>query len=203
MIESFKIRLIPYEPEYWPILEKWMSDPAYKFYFRNMPEILNKNQLMVFPQLMNMNVLFIQEKEMGNFVGMATWDNIRLLAKTCQIGFLIDKDFQGRSLTREAYMTFVHYLFSRLGFNKVIAIAARSEAPTIGKGLTAGFKEEAVLKDEFYMDGKFHDELRLCAFNKEFLKEYERYLKGGLSWVEEKVAAAVAVLPVRESLQTY
>lgn len=190
MIEGFKTVLVAYEPEYWSIIQKWMSDPVYKYYFRNIPEIPNKAQLMNWPQLMNMNVLMVVAKDVNQIVGMVTWDNIRLLARSCDFGMIIDKEFQSKGYSKDALMCFLDYLISRLGFHKVSAKIAKSEIATNEKLRKFGFKDELVLRDEFYMNGKWHDDIKYSAIDYEFKQMFKDYLNGDSIWAEKVAAEA-------------
>jgi|SRR5882724_5190866 len=185
MLHGLKTKLIPFEPDYGASIAKWKNDPTYKYYFRNMPEELNNQQLAMFSQYMNMNVLMIIAED--KIIGMATWDGVRILARTCCLGFLIDKDFQNKGYTKDAFMTFVHYLTSRLGFHKIIAAVAADENETQGKVLWGGFQEEGLSRDEFFLDGRWQDEIRFAVIDHDFKKRYEQYLNGKeLNIVREK-----------------
>lgn len=188
MIFGKKVKLVAYEPGHWPYLSKWISDPAYKFYFRNIPMVMKVSELENFPQVMHMNVLVVLNEE-NNPIGIATWDNVRVLARSCDMGLLIDSDGQGKGYTKDAYMAFMNYLVNRLGFHKVIANCAFQEKATISKCEWGGMKPEGVMREHFYLDGKWHDEMRLSVLEHEFRERYNRYIQGEKSWAAEKVGA--------------
>lgn len=184
MIRGKKTSLVAFEPSYGSVIQRWMSDRDYRFYFRNMPEVLSCDQYAMFPRIMNMNILMIIDPE-GSIIGMASWDNIRFLARTCEVGFLIDKQAQAVGFTKDAWMAFADYLFNRLGFYKVSTKVALNQKRTWEICKWGGFRNEGILEREFYMDGQHHDEIRLILFQDEFNKRLEKYKKGEESW--EKV----------------
>lgn len=197
-IIGIKTRLVPFDTTnqaHAACLEKWTTNQNYKYYFKNIPEIFTFHQLSQFPLLLNMNVLMIEAE--GQIVGMATWDNVRVLPRSCEMGFLIDKDFQGKGYTKDAFMFFLNYLFSRLGFHKVSAKVAANEFNTVGKSVWGGFTHHAILKDEFYLDGKWQDDVLLSVLDHEFKERFNLYLNGEQSWVAK---AAQENPPIRMKL---
>lgn len=188
MIKGNKTHLVAFEQGHWPYIAKWMGDPAYRYYFRNIPQIMTQAQCANFADVMGMNVLMIVESQFNQIIGMATWDNVRMLARTCDIGFLIDKDFQGKGLTKDAFMYFMNYLFTRLGFHKVSAKVARKEYQTAGKSKWGGFADAVILRSEFYMDGEWQDDILLSVLDHEFRERFNKFKEGEATWVaaEEK-----------------
>lgn len=179
MIIGEKIILVPFEKWNAGDIRKWMSDPYYKFYFKNMPEMLSAAQLEEFPRMMGMNVLMIYERGHweasgpGHFqpipIGLCSWDNVRLLARTCELGIIIDKEASGKHYGKEAIFKFLDYLFNRLGFHKVSAhTAVEAEGTNDRCDSAVGFKLESIVRDNFYMDGKWHDEKRWSILESEF-----------------------------------
>lgn len=177
MIQGQKTKLIAFEPDHWHYIGKWMSDPYYKYYFRNIPDVMTIAQLQAYPQVLNMNVFMIIN-EANEVVGMCTWDNVRILARTCCIGFLIDKEHSGKGYGKDSYMEFCHYLTQRLGLHKLTAKMAATEVETIGKAAYGAFTDEVLMRDEFFMDGKWHNEIWMSILDTEFAKQYEIYKAG-------------------------
>jgi RimJ/RimL family protein N-acetyltransferase len=187
MIQGEKIRLIAYEQDHWVYLNKWMSDPYYKYYFRNIPEIMTAQQMMNAPQLLGLNVLMVVAQVEGedHIIGMCTWDNVRILARSCCVGFLQDKDYKGMGFMKEAFIEFIYYLTHRLGIHKVIAKVAECEAETASKAGYGGFTDKNLIRDEYFMDGKWQNEVWFSMLDKEFLPIYELFKKGELQWAHK------------------
>lgn len=197
MILGSKIKLIAFEPDHWVFISKWISDPYYRYYFRNIPELMTIQQMQAFPQVLGMNVMIILNYN-NDVVGMATWDNVRILARNCCIGFLIDRDFKGLGYAKDAFMEFIYYLTHRLGIHKVIAKVAESEYETASKTVYGGFSDKNIMRDEFFIDGKWHNEVWLSVIDKEFAEKYDKFKKGEMLWVEEKVVVE-AQSPIKMS----
>lgn len=189
MIEGKKIVLVPFEKANATEIRAWMADPYYKFFFKNMPEMLNEDQLKEFPRIMGMNVLMIYDRgqwySANNGVthfnpaalGMCSWDNVRYLARTCEMGIIIDKNFSGQHYGKESIFLFLDYLFNRMGFHKVSAHTADEAKETNEKCLDAvGFKLEGTIRDNFYLDGEWKDEKRWSLLQDEFNELYSQLL---------------------------
>lgn len=181
MMQGEKTILVPFEKWNAADIRKWHADPYYKFYFRNIPECLNIAQLEDFPRLMGMNMLMIYDRGQweasftNNFqaipVGMVSWDNVRYLARTCEFGVIVDKDSTGKHYGKESMGLFLNHLFNRLGFHKVSCNTASEASDTNAKTVGAlGFKFESIIRDNFFMDGKWHDEKRFSMLDTEFRK---------------------------------
>ncbi|MBP7209618.1 MAG: GNAT family N-acetyltransferase [Paludibacteraceae bacterium] len=179
MIVGKNTKLVAFEPEHWVYIHQWMSDDYYKFYFRNIPDNLTVAQMAEFPKILGMNVLMIAN-ENNEIIGMATWDNVRLLARQCCIGFIIDKQFKGMGFAKDAFMNFIYYLTHRLGLHKLIAKVAKDEVETVNKTVYGGFKDQVVMREEFFMDGKWHDEIWLTVLDTEVAEVYNKYKNGEL-----------------------
>lgn len=209
MIESKRLILVPFEEFNWVDIQKWISDPYYKFYFKNIPDCFTRQQFMNFPNQAGINCFMIYEKGHyqgaidNNFVpepiGLASWDNVRILPKTCDIGFIIDKNNEAnKHYVKEGLYLLLDYLFNRLGFHKVGAITAVEAKDTSEKlCLTGGFKFEGVSRDHYFLEGKWHDENRYSILEHEFrtdeFKELYRNTLTGESLWEKAIAAEDSV----------
>lgn len=185
MIEGSFVRLVAFEPQHGVKIYDWMNDPAYLNYFRNMPLALSIGDCSNFPQIMGMNVLMVVEKRSSKVIGLVSWDNIRALAKTCEIGILVDKDAQGAGVTKDAFMHFLWYLCQRLGFHKVSANVVALDSPTVSKCKWGGMIQEGYRKEYFFLNGRWHDEIILSVIDREFAKRFKRYREGEASWEEK------------------
>lgn len=188
MIIGDKTILVPFEQHNWADMQKWLYDDHYKYYFKNIPELMTPAQLANFPQLMGMNILMIYEKgqylgsKSLNFtpqaIGFVSWDNVRLLAKTCDFGIVVDKDFAGKGLSTCSVMMLLNYLFNRLGFHKVIASTAQAADETNEKVLAKlGMQFEGINREHFFLDGKWHNEKRWSLLKDEFDLVYSNYMQ--------------------------
>lgn len=189
MIEGKKIILAQFESWNASSIQEWQADPYYKYYFKNMPELLTESQLTDFPRLMGMNILIIYERGewyatkrgITHFypkpLGLCSWDNIRILARTCEFGILIDRHVSGQHYGKEAIFLFLNYLFNRLGFHKVSAHTAEEAKDTNEKCMKAlGMTEEGIIRENFYLDGQWKNEKRWSILQNEFNEIYQKWL---------------------------
>lgn len=198
MLTGERVILIPFDKSNWVSINKWIYDPYYKYYFKNMPEMLTQSQMSDFNILMCMNIFMIYDKGMYEGlkflqgtpepIGMISWDNIRLLAKTCDFGMLMDKDYSGNHYGYEAAVLVLKYLFHRLNFHKVTISTAEEEIDTCSKVLNKlGCKFEGMARDHFFIDGIWKNENRYSMLREEFDLLYNKYLEknGEKLWVEK------------------
>lgn len=185
-LEGGKLKLVAYEPEYWMALNRWVSDKAYKNYFRNMPIALTIDQMKNFSTIMNMNMLMVINKETDSVAGFVTWDNIRMLQRSCEFGMLIDKDSQHSGACHEAFLLALKHLFFSLGFHKVTANALGGDEEVSARLMRAGFQLEGVMRDHVWMDGKWYHEERYSILENEFRIWMDNYEKGNFLWASRR-----------------
>lgn len=189
MIKGKRVILVPFDKSHWSDIQKWMYDDYYKFYFKNMPEMLNPEQLGDFQRIMGLNILMIYDR--GQYeaslihgfcalpVGLVSWDNVRLLARTCDFGIVIDKDKSGQHYGAEASILLINYLFNRLGFHKICVATAEEAELTAEKAMKRlGFQFEGSARHHFYVDGEWKNEKRFSLLKEEFHQACDEYMKG-------------------------
>lgn len=191
MPPSQKISMVAFEPDHWRFVYQWMTDPSYKKYFRNMPSVFTVAQMAAFPQMTGMNVLMFFDPELPqSCIGMATWDNVRIVQRSCEIGFLVDKNFQSSGYTRDAFLNFMKHLFHDLGFHKVTANVVDGDKVTTTRLDRAGFFKEGIMRDHALLDGKWVSEAKYSILDREFAEWYSKYERGEFTWAAENRVVA-------------
>ncbi|MET1194139.1 GNAT family N-acetyltransferase, partial [Bacillus licheniformis] len=64
----------------------------------------------------------------------------------------------------------MNYAFSVLNMHKLYLIVDKENEKAIHIYKKVGFSIEGELKDEFFVDGSYHNAIRMCMFQKEYLQ---------------------------------
>ena len=87
------------------------------------------------------------------------------------IGIMLgDISTRGRGYAAEMTKLTVDYAFEVLNINKLTATAHSTNLPSLKCFKRLGFKEEGVLKEQFYLDGKYYDIINLGLLKHEYLQ---------------------------------
>ena len=129
-------------------------------------EYLKKN-------LDNPNIIFLSicdiknDLHIGNIkIGPISWVN-----RNTVFGRLIgDKSYRKKGIGREVVNLTLNYLFGKLNMHKVYASCLKKNIPAIKSNKRCGMKIEAVLKETFYLNNKFHDSVWLSIKKSSWLK---------------------------------
>ena len=77
------------------------------------------------------------------------------------ISYWLGQNFTGRGIATESLAILSRFCFKTLGLNRLEITAAVQNHASIGVARRCGFQEEGVCREFEYLNGKFHDHLRL------------------------------------------
>lgn len=163
----------PYEPDEWPIMSHWFYSGDYPEFFRDQSTLMNIAQLQSFVGGQTSYGFLIRlGKEfkghpIGTVIGFINLYDIRWVPSTLKLGILIEKEFQGQQFCMEAIWLICDYVFNQMRFRKMIIEFLKSNQRIESILKFGGFKKEATLKDEAYMNGKYVDVVRYSIFDKQ------------------------------------
>ena len=102
-------------------------------------------------------------KHIGNItLHMIDWRNRR-----GAIGIIIgEKRARGKGYATEAIKLVVRHAFDKLNIHKLYAGTVEGNEASRRAFKSVGFKEEGLLKEHFYLNGKYLDCYRMALFNK-------------------------------------
>ncbi len=81
------------------------------------------------------------------------------------MGILIGKEFSSKGIGKEAWSQGIKFGFSHKNLRKVKAGTAKSNLAMQSIFLESGMKQEAILREDLLIDGKYEDLLLFCIFN--------------------------------------
>lgn len=113
----------------------------------------------------------IVDKETARHIGNITLSNINWVHRTAILPILIgSKDFWGKGYGTEAESLLIDYAFNRLGLRKMHHTPIASNIGSIRMAEKLGFQLEGIMREDVFLEGEWHDQLRMGLFVNEFIK---------------------------------
>lgn len=105
----------------------------------------------------------IFEKTTGgdNLAGCIFIGWVHLEHRSATVSYWLGQAFTGRGLATESLAILSRFCFKTLGLNRLEITAAVQNHASIEVARRCGFQEEGVCREFEYLNGKFHDHLRL------------------------------------------
>ena len=118
------------------------------------------------------NIAFaIVDKETDRHIGNITLKDINWIHRSAILPILLGaREFWGKGIGTEAESLVIDYAFSRLGLRKMIHTPIATNIGSVRMAEKLGFQLEGVMRDEVFLEGEFHDQLRMGLFQHEFIK---------------------------------
>lgn len=98
---------------------------------------------------------FVIEKD-NQIVGMIDLHNVDRNNKHADIGYWLSSNFVGFGIMQQAIKQLQVYSFENLKLHKLIIRVEPNNKRSINVAQNAGFEFEGTLKDNLYIDGKYH-----------------------------------------------
>ncbi len=100
-------------------------------------------------------------------IGIIGLSNISEINKNASVFIMIgDEKFHNKGIGRQAVKFIVDYGFKKFKLHKIKICVCKKHIAAIKAYKAAGFKKETEIKDEFYISGKFEDEILMAVFRK-------------------------------------
>lgn len=114
---------------------------------------------------------FILEKEKDKeMVGLVELVEIDYIHRRAEFQIIIDPKHQNHGYASIATRMAMDYAFSVLNMHKLYLIVDSTNEKAIHIYKKAGFQEEGEFLDEFFVDGTYHNAIRMCIFQKQYLE---------------------------------
>ena len=105
-------------------------------------------------------------KENDRPVGSTFLRDIDMDHMKAEFGFFLgEEDVRGRGIGKDILSLTLDYAFNTMKLHRVYARAFETNKPSVGSFLKNGFKQEGLLKDSVFADGKFHDVVVMGIIN--------------------------------------
>ncbi len=111
----------------------------------------------------------IVDKKTGEHIGNVGLYSINWLYRSAEYRIVIgEKKYWNRGYGAEAAGLVIEYGFNKLNLNKVwLGVNAENKGAVVSYKKT-GFKQEGILRDEIYRNGRYYDAIRMSILRSEF-----------------------------------
>ena len=168
-----------------------MEDLEKTYEWRNDLDLIKLTQGLRFPKtsemnkawfenvlndMSNRNIYFgIDKIETGEFIGIIQLTNIDYISGTVVWGMIFgDKSNQGKGFGKEARVLILNYVFNILNLRKILMyIVNYNIGPQILASDEFGFKNEGLLKEQFFFKDKYHDVIIISILKADYLKNID------------------------------
>ncbi|ENJ8716247.1 spermidine N1-acetyltransferase [Listeria innocua] len=110
---------------------------------------------------------FILELD-GQMVGLVELMEIDYIHRRAEFQIIIDPKFQGHGYAVSATKLAMKYAFHVLNPHKLYLVVDKVNEKAIHVYEKVGFIREGELIDEFFVDGTYHDAIRMCIFQHQY-----------------------------------
>jgi RimJ/RimL family protein N-acetyltransferase len=177
-IEGDRIDLVAQISEYIPLICKWDNDPKVRHYARRVWPTSPEDIKSWFEPRSGgpREIIFfaIYHKTDKRLIGSIGFFQINWLNRNAYISAAIgEPDYWGKGIVGEAANLLIRYGFTELNFHKVYAQVINPNSRSLRAAEKLGFTKEAVLTEEYYVDGEYVDVHQFGLFKKDW-EEQER-----------------------------
>ena len=117
----------------------------------------------------------IETLDTGKYIGGCGVKNIDYKNSVLEVGIFIgDEEYLSKGYGTDALKLLVEFIFEQMNINKV-KLGVYSFNPRAQRCYEkVGFKREAVLKEELYRNGQYHDVIIMSIFKRDYFSEKEK-----------------------------
>ncbi|MHA2472871.1 MAG: GNAT family N-acetyltransferase [Promethearchaeota archaeon] len=179
-IEGKTVDLVASSSKLAQITARWMNDPEVRQYSRNpWPLSLEDIQKWFEPSsdrgVKDFVVFNIYHKKDKKIIGAIGLNHINWLNRNANIFAQIGvKEYWGKGIAGEASELIIEYGFSELNLHKIYSRVFTPNTRSLRAAEKLGFTEEAVLKEEIYVDGKYVDVHKFALLKKDWMERKNR-----------------------------
>lgn len=112
---------------------------------------------------------FIVAKD-DEMVGIVELVEIDYIHRRAEFQIIIDPKHQGHGFAVSATRLAMNYAFFVLNMHKLYLVVDTKNEAAIHVYKKVGFSVEGELQDEFFVEGSYHNALRMCMFQKQYLE---------------------------------
>lgn len=175
------VKLVPYGPEHAEKFSEWYYDYDYRFFFRDFSQALTLEGLKTLGDGMaraGNHLLVITDKALNEPIGVMTYALEKATAKIYKFGIMMASTNQHKTWAIEAIIILADFLFIKNGAHKLVVEFSDKDAHIHRITAKGGFKHEATLPEELFVDGIYYDEARYALYESAYRELYGAYLDG-------------------------
>ncbi len=112
---------------------------------------------------------FIAETDTGERIGLVELVEITYIHRRAEFQIIIAPSHQGRGYGRAVTRQAIDYAFKILNLHKLYLIVSTTNEGAVKIYRECGFIEEGCLVEEFFVDGRYQDALRMYQMQRDFV----------------------------------
>lgn len=176
-IEGDRINLVSQISKYIPLICKWHNDPEVRHYARfALPTTHEQIKKWFEPRsdrgVRDVVFFTIYHKKDKRPIGSIGFFSINWLNRNACISATIgEPEYWGKGIVGEAANLLIKYGFTELNFHKINAGVFNPNNRSLRAAEKLGFKKEAILKEELYVDGNYVDIHQFALFKRDWVRE--------------------------------
>lgn len=165
-----------------PRIVRWINDPEVRRLISNnypQTEEEEKEWLKNLGKKKPHDIVFVMETVEGRPIGLMGLHQIHEVNRTATTGALIgEKDCWGQGYGSDAKMQLLKYAFDTLNLRKISSSVIAFNERSYRYSLKCGYRDEAVLKEHFFREGRYWNNMLLAVFREDFEVAWQKYEKG-------------------------
>ncbi len=115
---------------------------------------------------------FTIETEQGDYLGTVGIYQIHWPARSGRLGIIIGKPaLRGKGYGQSAIKDVLRLAFEQYNLHKVWLVVFEENARSRHVYTKCGFREEGILRDEYFHQGKYHNMVRMSILDREYFAE--------------------------------
>lgn len=173
-LEGNKVDLCSINLEHVNLYTKWGNDPDVRKYSRNtIPWNLEEVKKWYEQQregLKTDSMFEIWHKEDKKPIGTAGLGDINWFNRNANLYVVLgESEYWGKDIAPEVSKLLIDYGFEELNFHKIYVGIYSPNKRSLRTAEKIGFKYEATLREQIYIEGEYVDEIKLAIFKKDWL----------------------------------
>jgi RimJ/RimL family protein N-acetyltransferase len=183
-LKGKRVYLRPPTKEDIPLFLRWMNNQEVTQYLGSHLPLVEADEIEFLERLhknKNENIVFvIVDAKNHKPIGTMGVHGINWKDRRGTTGAVIgEKAYWGKGYGSEAKMLLLNYLFNTLNLYKVCSLVLAFNKRSQAYSEKCGYKVEGVLKRHLFKNGRYHDEVHMAVFKKDWLTLWEKFQKTG------------------------
>lgn len=163
------VRLEPLSEDHVPAIMGWVNDPDVMGYFANRQEPITADDERAYIRSLNQSktdkAWSVFDATTDAYVGQCSVNGIYWPAKNGRVFLVVTSTQQGRGYGAAILEALKAEAFGVMGLHKLWLIVREDNLKAQAKYVRAGFAFEGVLRDEYYVRGRYHNMVRMGILN--------------------------------------
>lgn len=173
MLKGEKVILVKPNRDDMPLLLEWRNNPDYRKYYREYRESNLEDQIKWYEETMMKDNSWLHFavkpiEEPNKLIGVVCLNHIHSVYRTAEFGITLgDISYRGKGYGKDMLLTIIKYGFDQLNLNRIwCEVYSNNESIHLYRKI--GFKDEGVLRQHIFKDGKYLDSYMLGMLRSEY-----------------------------------